>query len=295
MTETTRLSYVAITPARDEAENIGRLARALVAQTHQPAEWVVVDGGSTDGTAALLAKLHAAHPWIRRVEVRRESAAARGAPIVRAFVAGLRAVDGEPDVVVKLDADVSMEPDYFECLLSAFAADARLGMASGSAWEEREGVWQQRHMTRSSVWGACRAYRAACLADVMPLEERMGWDSIDEFRANVRGWRTRTLLDLPFRHHRVEGERDGSRRRAWATQGRVAHYLRYRPTYLVARALYRGAREPAAIAMIAGYAAAAARREDRCRDDDAVHYLRRQQALRQLPARVGEALGRRPG
>ena len=289
------LTYVAVTPARDDAANLRRLASSLVSQTRRPDEWIVVDGGSVDDTRAVVAELAAEHDWIRSVSVPREPGSQRGAPIVRAFVAGLGAIETSPDVVVKLDADLSMEPDYFERLLGAFAADPELGMASGSAWEQVGGAWRQRHMTRSSVWGACRAYRRACLDNVLPLEERMGWDSVDEFRANVCGWRTRTVLDRPLRHHRVEGERDGSRRRAWAAHGRVAHYLGYRPWYLVVRALYRGAREPAALAMIAGYAGAAARREERCTDADALGYLRQQQTLRRLPLRIGEALGLRLG
>ena len=74
-----------------------------------------------------------------------------------------------------------------------------------------------------------------------PLEERMGWDGIDELRAELRGWRTRALRDLPFRHHRPEGARDGARRSAYAAQGRAAHYMGYRPSYLVAAGAARGA------------------------------------------------------
>jgi poly-beta-1,6-N-acetyl-D-glucosamine synthase len=288
-------SYGIVTPARDEAENLRRLAASLVAQTVLPRRWVIVDGGSRDGSDTLVLRLAREHPWISLVRVPREPDATRGGPIVRAFLAGLERLDNEPDVVVKLDADLSMERDYFERLLAAFAADPRLGIASGSAYEESEGAWRQRHMTRTSVWGACRAYRLACLRDVLPLEERMGWDSIDEFRANVRGWSTRTLLDLPFRHHRREGERDGARRRAWETQGRLAHYLGYRPWYLVLRALYRSVREPAALGMLFGYAAAAIQGEPRCSDAEARAYLRRQQALRRLPLRIGETLGLRSG
>jgi glycosyltransferase involved in cell wall biosynthesis len=287
------LTYAVVTPVRDEEENLRRLAPVLIAQSMSPSAWVVVDGGSRDGSAAFIERLGAEHGFIRLVRVRCEAATVRGAPIVRSFLAGVDSLAVEPDVVVKLDADVSMEHDYFARLLAAFEADSRLGIASGSAFEQQGGVWRQRHMTRASVWGACRAYRVACLADVSPLEQRMGWDSIDEFRANVRGWHTKTLLDLPFRHHRPEGDREGSRRRAWRTQGRLAHYLGYRPSYLLARVLYNSLRDPAALAMLTGYLAAAAARERRCGDSEALEYLRRQQALRRLPDRAREALGLR--
>ncbi len=85
----------------------------------------------------------------------------------------------------------------------------------------------------------------------------MGWDGIDEMKASARGWHTHALTDLPFKHHRVEGQRDGSRRRARIAQGRAAHYIGYRPSYLVLRSLHHARREPAALAMMWGYADAA--------------------------------------
>jgi poly-beta-1,6-N-acetyl-D-glucosamine synthase len=289
------LSYAVITPARNEADNLPRLAGCLTRQSVRPSVWIIVDNGSTDGTVALGCALAEEHNWVR-VETAPEGAGlARGGPVVRAFHFGLDALPSRPDVVVKLDADVSIEADYFARLLSAFAADPTLGMASGSAYTEQDGAWRQQHMTRTSVWGPSRAYRWSCLQDVLPLEERMGWDGIDEFKANVRGWRTGIILDLPFRHHRREGERDGSRRAAWEAQGSVAHFMGYRIPYLVLRALYRARREPAALAMLSGYAKAVAQREPRCRDADVRAYLRRQQRLRALPLRTREALGRRSG
>ena len=43
-------SFVVITPARNEAQFIGLTLQSVVAQTVQPARWVIVSDGSTDGT-----------------------------------------------------------------------------------------------------------------------------------------------------------------------------------------------------------------------------------------------------
>jgi hypothetical protein len=128
---------------------------------------------------------------------------------------------------------------------------------------------------------------------LLPLEERVAWDGLDEFKANARGWRTHAFEDLPFRHHRREGERDGTAWRARQIQGRAAHYLGYRSWYLFLRAIWHMRREPAAFGLVWGYAAAALRREQRCEDPDARAYLRRQQSLRMLRLRAQEASGRR--
>jgi len=294
---TTRpLAYALITPARNEAGNLRRLAACLHEQTVEPAAWMVIDDGSTDATAEVARELEEGHDWIRSL-----SAPSAGGSLVDgrrsgrdivAFNAGLAALPHIPDVVIKLDADVSMAPDYFERLLAEFEADPQLGMASGACYELERGVWVQRHVTRSHVRGATRAYRWACLEDVLPLEERLGWDGIDEIKANLRGWKTRSFTNLEFRHHRIMGERDGMRR-AWASQGDVAHFLGYRFSYLVLRTIHHARKDPAALAMLWGYLRRVLRREPPYHDLAVRTYLRREQSLRKLMHRVPEALGRR--
>ena len=212
--------------------------------------------------------------------------------MVRAFKAGLAQLREPADVIVKLDADVSFGPRYFEALLRRFVDDPSLGIASGTCLEEWEGAWRARHVTGDHVWGASRAYRVECLAEVSPLEERVGWDGIDAFKANAKGWRTATFPDLAFRHHRPEGRRHG-RWAGWIARGRSAHYMAYRPTFLALRALHHAPRDPFALAIVVGWLSAALQREPRCSDPQVRALLRQQQRLRELPARALEARGRR--
>jgi glycosyltransferase involved in cell wall biosynthesis len=288
------LTYAVITPARDEAGNLPRLATSLAKQTVLPSTWVIVDDGSTDETGAVADRLASAHPWVVFVRNPSSSPIERGGKVVRAFQAGLRGLERQPGIVVKVDADVSFPEDYFERLRQAFASDPRIGMASGSAYELQHGTWRPRYMTSGSLWGAARAYRWECLQDVLPLEERMGWDGIDALKAGLAGWETRIVTGLHFRHYRIEGERDGRRTRAWTAQGHASHYMGYRFSYLVVRSLHHAVRDPAAVAMITGYLVAAIKREKRCNDELVRRRLRERQRLRSLPTRAKEALGRSP-
>jgi GT2 family glycosyltransferase len=287
-----RLTYTLITPVRNEIESLPRVAASLTEQTVLPSLWVIVDNGSSDGTLGLANTLSRKHDWVRAIS-RPSEAQSRGAPVVRAFHAGLREVLTAPDVLVKLDADTSMGPTYFERLLREFAHDPSLGIASGMGYErQRDGTWRQRHGTGSSVWGACRAYRWECLQDILPLEERMGWDGIDQHRANMRGWRTETLIDLPFLHHRDEGERETSLWVFWKEEGNLAYYMGYRFSYQVLRGLYHASRDPRALAMIWTFVWASIRRAPRSTDLELRRYVRSLQTLRNVPARMREA--RRP-
>ena len=283
-------TYAVVTPVRNETVNLERLHGCLARQTIRPARWVVVDTGSTNETLDLTQSLARSSPWVESVRLD-AGRLDRGRPIEEAFEAGLASVPADADVIVKLDADVSFADDYFERLLAAFDADQRLGIASGSAYELEAGEWRQRFSTGDAVWGAARAYRRSCLEQILPLERQMGWDGIDEVRAHLRGWRTLTLLELPFRHHRREGERDGARWRAWSARGRASHYMGYRSWYLVLRALHHARREPSAVAMIWGYAAAVASRRAVCADPAVREHLRSEQRIGNLRARRRQALG----
>ncbi|HZR95646.1 MAG TPA: glycosyltransferase [Gaiellaceae bacterium] len=285
------LTYSVVTPVRNEESNLPRLAESLVAQTVRPAEWLIVDNGSSDSTPVLAAELAERHDWIAVLNVPGAESAARGGPIVRAFTAGLRELRGTSDLVVKLDADLSFAPDHFERLLREFSDDPKLGIASGVCWEEERGEWRPQFTTRGHVRGAERAYRRACLDDVLPLEERMGWDGVDEVKAAVNGWRTASFKELPVMHHRALGGRE-DRVGKWIAQGDMAHFMGYRPSYLVLRAVYRALKEPSALLMMWGYARAVFLGLPRLDDERAREWLRREQGARRLGRRAREALGR---
>ena len=289
---TGRLSYAVITPARDESENLPRLAASLIAQTAPPDAWLIVDNGSIDDTVELAAEVAREFPWVTVLTMDVEDAPTRAEPTVRAFQLGLAALDPLPDIVVKLDADVSFAPEYFSQLLGAFEADPRLGMASGTCYEQDGGSWRQRHVTNGHVWGASRAYRRGCLEDVLPLESGLAWDGIDELKAAVRGWDAKTCVELPFYHHRPEAARESSRRGAWKSTGVMSYYMGYRFGYFLLRTLHHARRDPAAIAAVWGYVGSAIRREERYPDQAVRAHLRMKQSLRNLPLRIGEAFGR---
>jgi glycosyltransferase involved in cell wall biosynthesis len=278
-------TYAIVTPARNERENLGRLARSVLAQTHAPAWWIVVDDGSDDGMREIAADLAAAHPSVRVESTgqgpdRLEEGRRQGRDL-EAFRLGIRRLPGPVDVFVKVDADTSFDRDYFAQLIQRFAEQPDLGIAGGSCWEETAGEWRRVKVNAAHPRGASRAYRWALRDDVMALEPSLGWDGVDEVMAELRGYTTQGFTDLAFRHHRRVGEREG-RLRAGSALGRQAWYMGYRPTYLVLRALYRARRNVASIAMVWGYAAAAVGGEPRCSHPKVVDRVRSQQRLRRL-------------
>ncbi len=63
---------VIISPCRDEEQFVRFTLDSVVNQTYRPDLWIIVDDGSRDRTAEIVAGYTAAHPWIRLVRRRRE-------------------------------------------------------------------------------------------------------------------------------------------------------------------------------------------------------------------------------
>jgi biofilm PGA synthesis N-glycosyltransferase PgaC len=123
-----------ISPVKDEAQYIERTIRSMVAQTHRPVRWVIVDDDSTDATGAIADAAAGAHPWITVIHRQKGMTRRVGPRVIEAFNVGLRQADAEAyDFLCKLDGDLEFEPGYFAALLSRFATDHRLGTISGKA------------------------------------------------------------------------------------------------------------------------------------------------------------------
>src|ERR1700678_3918993 len=123
--------YLLISPCRDEALYLYRTLDSVAAQSVPPAAWVVVDDGSTDGTAEILEeyarRLSYLHVVRRTDRGRREV----GPGVVEAFYAGLKTVNLEDfDYVCKLDMDLDLPPRYFELLMQRMEDNPRIGTTS---------------------------------------------------------------------------------------------------------------------------------------------------------------------
>jgi poly-beta-1,6-N-acetyl-D-glucosamine synthase len=285
-----RLRYAIVTPARNERDNLRRLAASVAAQRHLPEWWVIVDDGSDDGMGEVAATLARDLDWVMALKTPEDAdgladGRRRGRDLL-AFWQGLHALPAPVDVFVKVDADTSFEGDYFERLIGRFAEQPDLGMGGGSCYELRGGEWERIKVAGSHPRGASRAYRWELLDDVLALEPELGWDGVDEVMAELRGFRTEGFKDLGFRHHRQVGEREG-RMRAGTALGRQAWYQGYRPTYLVLRALYRARENIASLAMVWGYATAALTGAPQCPHPTVIDRIREGQRLRVVARRGG--------
>ena len=277
-------TYSVISPVRDEADYLDVTAEAMVAQTHRPLRWVIVDDGSTDSTGEIAERWASEHDWISVVASGSEHSRRRGAPIVAAFKRGLRELDRRPDVVVKLDGDLFLPAHYFAWVAAVFAHDPRAGIVGGRVLMPERGRWRPDYgKAADNVHGVAKAYRFDCLDEIDGLQESMGWDGIDEYAARARDWGVHALDELTILHYKPRGSKQQPLRARWE-EGRGNAFMGYRWSFMVLRAGYRALVERprglGGIALFAAYTDARLRRLPRVPDAAAVSELRREQAQR---------------
>ena len=277
------MKYVIITPAHNEEAYIRSTLDSVVAQTVKPEQWIIVDDGSTDGTAKIIQEYVERYAWIKQVTLPMEDSRELGARIVRVFYEGFRLIDAHYDFIVELDSDLSFASDYFENLLRKFVEDPRLGIAGGGFYIRVGDQWQLEKVPVDHVRGASKVYRKACFDEIGGLPSVNGWDSIDEWRAQMKGWKTRSYNELIVHHLRPTGTSFGK----WGggiKTGQYAFFLGYPWLVILARSLYHAlsGRPPLVMgtALFWGYLQSWLAREPKYDDTELIAYMRRKQIRR---------------
>lgn len=274
--------FLLITPARDEAAHLERTVRAVAAQSRTPDLWLIVDDGSTDATPQLLEGLAQEIPLleIRQMPKRRPRSGEDGLAIAAeavAFNAALASIDlTDFTHVGKLDADVELPPDYFERLLDRFAAEPELGIAGGVLLERNGSAWEPTKIPGYHVRGALKLYSRECFEAIGGIEERLGWDTIDETYARMRGYSTRSVAEIAARHHRPVATRGGALR-GRARHGQCAYILRYSAWWVLLRSFKVALQRPyglSGIAFLYGYFQALLKAHPKVEDDGFKRFVR---------------------
>jgi glycosyltransferase involved in cell wall biosynthesis len=277
-----------ITPARDEAAHLAGTIRAVAAQTRKPDLWLVIDDGSTDGTAELLESTAAGVPFMRVLHAPQREGDPDAdrltlAAEAIAFNAALATVDlREFTHVGKLDADVELSPRYFEGLLARFEAEPELGIAGGVLLEHTGTDWEPTKIPAYHVRGALKLYSRECFEAIGGVEERLGWDTIDETYARMRGYATRSVPEITARHHRPVATRGGALR-GRARHGQCAYILRYGAWWVTLRSFKVALQRPyglSGIAFLYGYYRALLKAQPKVEDERFKRFVRGELRMR---------------
>lgn len=279
--------YIVITPARNEESNIAHTLASMIAQEIRPCLWIIVDDGSSDSTPQIVEKHALIHPWIRLVRRPDRGSRKQGGGVIEAFYDGYSQIGTtEWDFLVKFDSDLSFEPNYFRLCLEQFAADPKLGIGGGMICQEVEGklVCEAPGDPAFHVRGATKIYRRECWEGIGGLLKAPGWDGIDELKASMLGWTTRTFRNIPLRHHRYTGSADGT----WKNLVKfgLSNYIAgYHPLFMFAKCFKRLFQEPyviGSLGLACGFLKGYVTGHAQVNDPALIHFVRQQQINRLL-------------
>jgi dolichol-phosphate mannosyltransferase len=249
-----------VTPMHDEKDNVQGVHASLAAQTFQDFVWLVVDDGSSDGTADEVRSLgRVPEP---ELHVRQNDGGLIAGSAYRAWRYGVdqgMRTHGESSFthVMKLDADVRLPSDYLAKVLAVTSDE--VGIAGGVI--TGRGQREQVH----HVPGPVKLYTVAAYRSLASLPSSVGFDVMDEVCAERNGFRTQVVVDARFSLARAIGASEGGVHGRYRN-GRVCRWTGYHPLYFLLHALRYVGRRPfgsGAAAMIYGYVTAGSGPYDR--------------------------------
>ena len=285
--------FVVITPAHNEEAFIEKTIQSVVKQTVLPMKWVVVNDGSTDSTGRIVEQYLGRHDFIELLNVERPGGRHFGNK-VKAFNMGLGQVHHfEYEYIGNLDADISLEEDYFERLFIELERDTKLGIAGGMVSSIIEGRFISQSVAPDSVAGAVQLFRRKCFEQIdgyLALPQG-GIDAAAEIMARMNGWKVRTFPELRVFEHRRTGTATASPLASQVRGGRRLYSLGYGFPFFCLRCIYRSMDQPRIIgsaAALLGYLWGLVGRDPIILPSDVVHYLRAEQRrkLRQVLTRL---------
>ena len=275
--------YVVITPVRDEEEYLEATIASVLGQSILPARWVIVDDGSTDRTGQIIDEYAARYPLIQAVHRPNRGFRKAGGGVMEAFYEGYQAIDCDDwEFLVKLDGDLSFSTAYFQHCFERFKLNTRLGIGGGVIYHEIGQKLTVESGPKFHVRGATKIYRRSCWDDIGGLWRGAGWDTLDEVKANMLGWKTGSFADLHLIHHRLTGTADGLLRDR-VKYGTVCFTCGYHPLFVLARCVYRSVRKPyliGSLAMCWGYLKGYFTSMPRVDDGSLIRYVQGQQLRR---------------
>lgn len=278
--------YVLITAARNEEVTIEKTIQAVISQTILPQKWVIVSDSSTDRTDEIVKKYVDKYDFI--CLHRREADSSRNfASQVYAVRAGAEQLNGiEYDFIGDIDADITLQPDYYEGIFEIFGDNPKLGIAGGIVCEPHNGKWiPLRTNVKWSVSGAIQMFRRQCYNDIggyIPLKKG-GQDAIAEVMARMHGWDVRSFPDIEVFHYRSIGSCYGNALVRRFHFGVSEYLYGNHPLFELTKCLYQMKQKPyllGSIFRLCGYCWAFLRREPREVPAEVVAYMRSEQKKR---------------
>lgn len=280
--------FILISPVYNEERFIEQLMQSVIAQTVRPKKWIIIDDGSTDGTGEAIREYENRYDFIIYHRLERTNIKSYYHSKTEAFLTAYEMIKHvDHDFVACLDADLALEPTYYENVLREFQLDPKLGIASGIYINKVNGRFENVVRDSSSTPGGLQVFRRECYESIGGYKPLLygGEDALADIMARMLGWHTRSFPKYETVHHRLIGVRGGTTAlKGKFTQGLAEYYIGTHPIFMLAKSLRRLFMErpyvSASVARLSGFLQGCLRRDDRDVCDEIKKYVRKEQLSR---------------
>jgi glycosyltransferase involved in cell wall biosynthesis len=163
----------------NEVADIDRLVTSLMAQTIAPAEVIIVDGGSTDGTWEHLQAAKTKHPTLTPIRDETCRLSHSPGPISRGRNVAIAAASS--DIVACVDAGCSYEPEWLERLTASIRSGGSEYALGGSCIDpEQRTIWDVASAPFFGVKLSADAKTKSCTARSMAFRKEL-WQRVGGF------------------------------------------------------------------------------------------------------------------
>lgn len=283
-------TYIILTPAKNEEDNLPELIQSIVKQNVKPVAWFIVDDGSDDETYQIIRKATSEYSWIHSLKLETKGAYDIGEHYASVCITGFDHAlnyceqnNLRFEYIVLSDADMIYPTDYFTKCINFLHSNDQFGIVSGKILikDKRGKIYEEDRFPLGEEgypYGTGRVWRREAFADTDGYLFTKAPDSVSTVIALEKGWKVKRLNDVVFYQIRDTGGKNG----LWSgyfNKGKRSYYLNGNPLSVLNALIYLMliSRQKnsliKSLALFCGYFQSFIRREDQIENDEVKRYI----------------------
>ncbi len=278
------MTYILITPMKDEIKSIPKLKETILSQTIKPSIWVIGDANSKDGSFQMANELFKDYTWIHIIK--QKTFFEKG--YSHKNIAGnlndcynyAKEIAKNKDIkyfyIARTDATPILSENYFEILIEEMERDPKLAFVCGTEiFQLKNSKIRYNEMNGISRTGLNDQgiYRRDFFEKMGGFPTTNAPETVLQIKASNRGWSLKGTDRTFFIKSRLGGSKIGVFK-GYKLKGKVLYSLGYPIPLLLSSTVYYCLKfTPKGLGLIPGYFSSAFKRENRIDDKEVLDYF----------------------
>nr|ADI22511.1 glycosyltransferases involved in cell wall biogenesis [uncultured verrucomicrobium HF0500_08N17] len=237
--------YILVTAVKNEEKFLPQLIECVKNQSIRPIIWVIVNDGSTDTTQSIINKQKTLYNWIYDLTLekgKRDIYARYTYVCKQGFDYSINLCQKKKLIfqyVCLLDADISLERDYYKNIFQEFKLDKKLGIACGNRLDLTNGSFKRINKREDEPYGAASVFRRQCFEEIGGYILADASDNVANAKAKMRGWNCKVFKSIHAKQLRTTNIINQTAYGVWEEfkrHGEQDYYVNYSLYYVIIKA-----------------------------------------------------------